>query len=107
MVSLSNHVAISMRLNTCRRAAIATATRCQPPHRVRARNDKVGTNESEAGIGVAPTVPRRWPRVRIAPDECYFDRSAKKAAAMVTATASLLVITNRADCACQFVPGVT
>ena len=61
----------------------------------------------EAGIVVASTVPRRWPRVRITPDECCFHRSAKKAAAMVTATASLLVITNRADCACQFVPGVT
>ena len=61
----------------------------------------------EAGIDVASTVPRQWPRVRIPPDECYFDQGAKKAAAMVTATASLLVIINRVDCTCQFVPGVT
>ena len=38
MVSLSNHVAISMRLNTRRRTAVATATRL-PRY---ARNDKVG-----------------------------------------------------------------
>ena len=61
----------------------------------------------DVGITVASTEPRRWPRVRIAPDECYFDRSAKKAAAMVTAAASRLVIINRADCTCQSVPGVT
>ena len=41
MVSLSNHVATSMRLNTCRRTAVATATRL-PRY---ARNDKVGTRE--------------------------------------------------------------
>ena len=61
----------------------------------------------EARIDVASTVPRGWPRVRIAPDGCYFDQGAKKAATMVTATASLLVIINRVDCTCQFVPGVT
>ena len=42
MVSLSNHVAISMRLNTRRRTAVATATRL-PRY---ARNDKVGTRET-------------------------------------------------------------
>ena len=61
----------------------------------------------EARIDVASTVPRQWPRVRIAPDECYFDYGAKKAAAMITATASLLVIINRVGCSCQFVPSVT
>ena len=96
-------MATSMRLNICRRTAIATATRL-PRY---ARNDKVGTNESEAGITVPSTVPRRWPRVRIAPDECYFHRSAKKAATMDTATASRLVIINRLDCTYRFVPGVT
>jgi hypothetical protein len=67
----------------------------------------VGKNEGDVGIVVASTAPRRWPGVRIAPDECYFDRSAKKAAAMVTATASQLVIIYRVDCTCRFVPGVT
>ena len=42
MVSLSNHVAISMRLNTRRRTAVTTATRL-PRY---ARNDKVGTHET-------------------------------------------------------------
>ena len=39
MVSLSNHVAISLRLNTRRQIAIATATRLPPPYQVRGRND--------------------------------------------------------------------
>ena len=43
MVSLSNHVAISMRLNTRGRTAIATATRL-PRY---ARNDKVRTSEHQ------------------------------------------------------------
>ena len=40
MVSLSNHVAISLRLNTHGRTAVATATRLPTRHRVRGRNDK-------------------------------------------------------------------
>ena len=40
MVSLSNHVAISLRLNTRRQTTIATATRLPPPYQVRGRNDK-------------------------------------------------------------------
>ena len=39
MVSLSNHVAISLRLSTCRGTIIATATRLPPPYQVRGRND--------------------------------------------------------------------
>ena len=50
MVSLSNHVAISMRLNTCRRTAVTTATRLPPPYQVRGRNDKVGTHEQTARL---------------------------------------------------------
>ena len=61
----------------------------------------------EAGIDVASTVPRQWPRVRIAPDDCYLDQGTKKAAPMVTAAASLLVIINRVGCTCQIVPGAT
>ena len=41
MVSLSNHVAISMRLNTRRRTVVTTATGL-PRY---ARNDKVGTRD--------------------------------------------------------------
>ena len=41
MVSLSNHVAISMRLNTPRQTTIATPTRLPPPYQVRGRNDRV------------------------------------------------------------------
>ena len=41
MVSLSNHVAIPLRLNTRRQTTIATATRL--PRYI--RNDKVGTRE--------------------------------------------------------------
>ena len=43
MVSLSNHVAISMRLYTRLRTAVATATGLPPPYQVRGRNDEVGT----------------------------------------------------------------
>ena len=50
MVSLSNHVAISLRLNTRRRTIIATATRLPPPYQVRGRNDKVGTRERRQGL---------------------------------------------------------
>ena len=39
MVSLSNHVAISLRLSTRRGTIIATATRLPPPYQVRGRND--------------------------------------------------------------------
>ena len=42
MVSLSNHVAISLRLSTCRGTIIATATRLPRC----ARNDKVGTRDA-------------------------------------------------------------
>ena len=35
-------MAISLRLNTRRRTAVATATRLPPPYQVRGRNDKVG-----------------------------------------------------------------
>ena len=45
MVSLSNHVAISMRLNTRRQITIPTATRLPTPHRVRGRNGKLATRE--------------------------------------------------------------
>ena len=45
MVSLSNHVAISLRLNTRRQITIATATRLPPPYQVRGRNDKTGKTE--------------------------------------------------------------
>ena len=53
MVSLSNHVAISMRLNTRRRTAVATATRLPPPHQVRGRNDEVGTRERRGQVADA------------------------------------------------------
>ena len=39
MVSLSNHVAISLRLSTCRGTIIATATILPLPYQVRGRND--------------------------------------------------------------------
>ena len=41
MVSLSNHVAISLRLNTRWQTAVATATRLPPPYQVRGRNDRL------------------------------------------------------------------
>ena len=41
MVSLSNHVAISLRLNTRRQTTNATATRLPPPYQVRGRNDRL------------------------------------------------------------------
>ena len=41
MVSLSNHVAIPLRLNTRRGTIIATATRLPPPYQVRGRNDRL------------------------------------------------------------------
>ena len=41
MVSLSNHVAISLRLSTRRGTIIATATRLPPPYQVRGRNDRL------------------------------------------------------------------
>ena len=41
MVSLSNHVAISLKLNTRRQITIATATRLPPPYQVRGRNDRL------------------------------------------------------------------
>ena len=41
MVSLSNHVAISLRLNTRRQITIATATRLPLPYQVRGRNDRL------------------------------------------------------------------
>ncbi len=41
MVSLSNHVAIPLRLSTRRQTAIATATRLPPPYQVRGRNDRL------------------------------------------------------------------
>ena len=50
MVSLSNHVAISMRLNTRWRTAVATATRLPTPYQVRGRNDKVGTRERRGQV---------------------------------------------------------
>ena len=40
MVNLSNHVAISLRLNTRQQTTIATSSRLPPPHQVRGRNDK-------------------------------------------------------------------
>ena len=40
MVSLSNHVAISLRLNTRRQTTIAISSRLPPPYQVRGRNDK-------------------------------------------------------------------
>ena len=46
MVSLSNHVAISLRLSTCRGTIIATATRLPPPYQVRGRNDMRKTERS-------------------------------------------------------------
>ena len=49
MVSLSNHVAISLRLNTRRQITIATATRLPPPYQVRGRNDKTGKTERPWG----------------------------------------------------------
>ena len=39
MVSLSNHVAIPLRLSTCLGTIIAMATRLPPPYQVRGRND--------------------------------------------------------------------
>ena len=41
MASLSNHVAISLRLSTRRGTIIATATRLPPPYQVRGRNDRL------------------------------------------------------------------
>ena len=41
MVSLSNHVAISLRLSTRRGTIIATATRLPPLCQVRGRNDRL------------------------------------------------------------------
>ena len=41
MVSLSNHVAISLRLSTRRGTIIATATRLPPSYQVRGRNDRL------------------------------------------------------------------
>ena len=41
MVSLSNHVAISLRLSTRRGTIIAAATRLPPPYQVRGRNDRL------------------------------------------------------------------
>ena len=40
MVSLSNHVAISLRLNTRQQTTIVISSRLTPPHQVRGRNDK-------------------------------------------------------------------
>ena len=48
MVSLSNHMAISLKLNIRWQTTIATATRLPPPYQVRGRNDKVGTRECPA-----------------------------------------------------------
>ena len=53
MVSLSNHVAISMRLNTRGRTTIATATKLPPPYQVRGRNDKAGTH-AVSGVSDKP-----------------------------------------------------
>ena len=49
MVSLSNHVAISLRLNTRRQTTIATPTRLPPPYQVRGRNDMTIKNP----VGIA------------------------------------------------------
>ena len=56
MVSLSNHVAISLRLNTHRQTTIATATRLPPPYQVRGRNDRLKwVRASLSNLLVCPT----------------------------------------------------
>jgi adenylyl-sulfate kinase len=51
MVSLTNHVAISLRLNTRRQTTIATATRLPPAYQVRGRNDKLKSKSPPAWSG--------------------------------------------------------
>ena len=55
MVSLSNHVAISLRLSTCRGTIIATATRLSPSYQARGRNDmrKTGKARLPAASAIA------------------------------------------------------
>ena len=59
MVSLSNHVAISLRLSTCRGTIIATATRLPPPYQVRGRNDMRKTERPWMQPEPLPLTPRR------------------------------------------------
>ena len=55
MVSLSNHVAISLRLNTRRQTTIATATRLPPPYQVRGRNDRLKWVRASDEIAALPS----------------------------------------------------
>ena len=60
MVSLSNHVAISLRLNTRRQTTVATATRLPPPYQVRGRNDRLKWVRARGKAGFN-TKWDRWP----------------------------------------------
>ena len=50
MVSLSNHVAISLMLNIRRQTIIAAAARLPPPYQVRGRNDSRPVWFDEVGM---------------------------------------------------------
>ena len=74
MVSLSNHVAISLRLNARRQTTIATATRLPPPYQVRGRNDRFkwvrvssgrrhgGKSDRRLGQNCVATIDQETPR---------------------------------------------